>query len=383
MYLQKYIYFLICLISFLLPFIINSQLVKVLFNFNKKYNLKFNKDQRRIQELNKSRLGGVGILLSVASSLFVLNQLLSLIHSDLKITIPVVMVFIILSFSLLGILDDLFGLSPFYRLILQIFLSSVAWSNGLRIEALNFQFITSDPLSINLPYLVSLIITILWIAGLTNAINWLDGLDGLAASFSSIAFLVFAILFFNANNDSLALLSLSSLGSCIGFLRYNFYPSKIFMGDGGSYFLGSLLACTTILYHPINSNNLIDPIFNLDNSILIVVPFLLFLIPILDMVSVISQRLINKESPFYPDKRHIHYKLKDNGLDQRDIVFFSSSISLWLGFSAIYCINQNIFNYIFLIFSYLFLLLATIYYGKKVFYFRRNKISQSTLRKKE
>ena len=380
--LKQYIYFLICLLSFLLPLIINSKLVNILFNFNKKYNLKFNTDQRRIQELNKSRLGGVGISISITSSLILLNQLAALINSDLKIAVPLVMIFTILSFSLLGILDDLFGLSPFYRLIFQIFLSSVAWSNGLRIEALNFQFITSDTLFINLPYTLSLIITILWIAGLTNAINWLDGLDGLAASFSSIAFLVFAILFFIAGNNSFALLSLSSLGSCIGFLRYNFYPSKIFMGDGGSYFLGSLLACTTIFYHPIYSNNLIDPTFKVDNSILIIIPSLLFLIPILDMVSVISQRLINKKSPFYPDKRHLHYKLKDNGLDQKDIVFFSSSFSLWLGFSAIYCINQNSFNYIFLIFSYLFLLFSTIYYGNKVFNFRRNKISQLTLKKK-
>lgn len=363
--------FIVFSIAFLIPFFINIKLTRLLLNFTTRFNLSFYKEKRRVQELNKSRLGGLGILLSLTIGLFIVIQIANLLVIDFNTTIPLVIIITALCFSLIGIVDDIFGLSPFYRLILQFIISTLAWSNGLKIESLSFLYIFFDPVSVNLSDSISLLLTILWISGLTNAINWLDGQDGLAASFSSIAFFILTILFFDNNLYNLALLTLAAIGSCFGFLKYNFYPSKIFMGDGGSYLLGCLLACSTIFLKLNDIKGFSQPILNSENSMLVIIPLLIFLIPILDMISVISQRLIYKKSPFLPDKRHFHHKLKNNGLNERDLVYFTSSFSLLLGVIAICCTGtENIRNTISLIITFSIFLSLCIIYASKVKRFR-------------
>lgn len=362
-------------LSFFLPLIINLRFTKILFNFTNRYDLKFYKEKRRILELNKSRLGGIGIIISSILGLFFVNQISNITSSSVSVLIPISIIITSLSFSFIGILDDLFGLSPFYRLILQIILSTVAWSYGLKIESLSFFFIFSQPIFIQLPEILSLIITILWIAGLTNAVNWLDGLDGLAASFSTITFAIFAILFFDNNANELGFLCLSAMGACIGFLKYNLFPSKIFMGDGGSYFLGSLLACITIFCKLDIFNDVFYQNSNALNSTTIIVPILLFLVPIIDMISVITLRIVNKTSPFYPDKRHFHHTLQNNGLNQNDIVFLTSAMTLWLGFALIFCVNSNPEKMIPVSISFFIFLVTSIFYAIKINKFRLSKLN--------
>ena len=365
---------LILLCAFIIPFFINIKLTRVLFHFTRKFNFSFYREKRRILDLNKSRLGGLGILFSIIISFLIVNKISNLFFYELNTSIPIVIVFTSISFCLIGIIDDIFGLSPFIRLLFQFLITTLSWNYGLKIETIDFSYIVSNPVSITFPDWVGLLITILWIAGLTNAINWLDGQDGLAASFSSIAFFILTILFINNNLFNLGLLTLIATGSCLGFLKYNFHPSKIFMGDGGSYLLGSLLASSTLFLNLNSYENVTLGDFNSSNSTLVLISTMIFLIPVLDMISVISQRIIYKKSPFLPDKRHFHHILKDNGLNERDIVYFTSGFSWWLGVSTLYCIDSNQKNTLLFIFSFLFFLFMTFFFANKVKKFRNKNL---------
>ena len=137
---------------------------------------------------------------------------------------------------MIGLIDDLYSLSPFLRLLLQFLVATILWKFGLRIE--NFLFFSSilDNSIINLENTFSLLFTIFWIVGVTNAINWIDGLDGLAAGFSLIASIGFIYVCFSNQNFLIGYFSICLAGSSLGFLFRNFYPASIIMGDSGSYF---------------------------------------------------------------------------------------------------------------------------------------------------
>ena len=155
----------------------------------------------------------------------------------------------------------------------------------------------------------SLIINILWFCGVINSINWIDGLDGLAAGISLIICFGLAFISIANGNLSIALLSIILAGSCLGFLKNNFYPAKIMMGDGGSYFLGTNIALLSFL-----------AVAKSDGQINLFIPFTLLIVPILDMTYVIISRIQNKLSPFYPDRRHLHHRLINYGFSYKKTV---------------------------------------------------------------
>ena len=132
-----------------------------------------------------------------------------------------------IAFFAIGLGDDLFNLSPIFRLILQVICASLAWWAGVRIDFLSIPFTGL----INMGWF-SLPLTILWLVGMVNAINWIDGLDGLAAGVCGIASVVMLILSLFMEQPAAALIAAALAGSALGFLRYNFNPAKIFMGDG-------------------------------------------------------------------------------------------------------------------------------------------------------
>tara|TARA_B100001093_G_C26489846_1_gene868570 strand:+ start:160 stop:657 length:498 start_codon:yes stop_codon:yes gene_type:complete len=161
--------------------------------------------------------------------------------------------------------------------------------------------------------------------GVINAINWLDGLDGLSSGYVTIICIPLIFLAFYFENYYLLPFILSLIGSCIGFLRYNIYPSKILMGDGGSNFLGSFLAITSIL--AIKSSS--------DNLYLLPSLFLLSM-PILDMAFVIFTRFMNKTSPFLPDNNHLHHRIMNSGFSHKNTVYIIHSFTIFL--STIICV---------------------------------------------
>ena len=136
------------------------------------------------------------------------------------------------------------------------------------------------------------------LVGISNAINWLDGLDGLAAGVSAIAAVALLSVSFSLHQPGAGLLAAALAGSCIGFLRDNFNPARIFMGDGGSYFLGFSLAAISV----------IGPAKEL-TTVSLLLPLLILSLPLADMSAVIMGRVSDGRSPFYPDRRHLHHRL--------------------------------------------------------------------------
>lgn len=280
-------------------------------------------DARKVHYQPVVRLGGVAIsvatLVSVAIALLLLpietaRPLLGVLGGSL-------------GFFLIGLADDLIGLSPYSRLVLQGLVAAGSWSLGVRIDVISLL----GPGAISLG-LLSLPISVVWMTGVVNAINWIDGLDGLAAGISTIAALVLFVLClpFGALGEEVIFLAL--IGSLMGFLRYNFNPAQIFMGDGGSYFIGFLLSSMSVTALTAQSSD--HP-----SALAIALPLLVLGVPLGDMVFVIAARLWRGQSPFEADRGHVHHRLMAAGLTHRQTVLFLYGATLWLGGLALTGIN--------------------------------------------
>lgn len=221
-----------------------------------------------------------------------------------------------LAFFSIGLADDLINLSPLSRLFLQMIVASLAWQAGVQIDFLSIPGLGL----VTLPVWISLPVTTLWLVGMANAINWIDGLDGLAAGVSGIAAVVMLIVCLFMNQPAAAIIAAALAGGALGFLRYNFNPAQIFMGDGGAYFMGFTLAGVGVI-------GLVKSV----TTVAVLLPYLILAIPILDMSAVIVQRLRNGDSPFVADKRHLHHRLLEAGLSHRSTVLVIYCLTLWVG----------------------------------------------------
>ncbi len=278
-------------------------------------------DARKVHQQPMVRLGGVSIFLGTLAALLIVWWIGGFgVQNPVKeyeiwgVTIGG------LGFFLVGLTDDLFGLSPIVRLLVQSLIASWAWSVGVQIDFL------SSPFGglILLPDWISLPITVIWLVGMTNAINWIDGLDGLAAGVSGIAAVVMLIVSLFMNQPAAALIAAALAGGCLGFLRYNFNPAQIFMGDGGAYFMGFTLAGVGVI-----------GLVKTTAVTAVVLPYLILAVPILDMSAVILDRIRSGKSPFIADKRHLHHRLLDAGLSHRRTVLFIYTLTLWVGSLAL------------------------------------------------
>ena len=238
-----------------------------------------------------------------------------------------------LCFFVIGLADDLFALPPLPRLAGQLVVAMAVWSQGVRIGAIDWPFALfgHDPGVILLPDGFSLLATVIWLVGITNAINWLDGLDGLAAGVSGIAAVGLLSVSYSLNQPAPGLLAAALAGSCLGFLRHNFNPARIFMGDGGSYFLGFALAAISI----------IGPAKGL-TSVSLLLPLLILSLPLADMSAVIMGRLRQGRSPFYPDRRHLHHRLLRVGFSHRRTVVLIYAFTQWLVALALVLANAEL-----------------------------------------
>ncbi len=215
----------------------------------------------------------------------------------------------------LGVLDDLLGTKAWIKLIGQITIAFITYQAGIRIEWI------SNPLGgmFNLDW-YSLPLTLLWIVGITNAVNLMDGVDGLASGISAISSGFLAIIAFQTNQPIAGLLLLTLLGANLGFLKFNFAPAKIFMGDSGSMLLGYLLATISIL-----------GVFKSTAIISLLFPILTLGIPISDTLYSIFRRYKNKQPIFQADNGHFHHRLLDYGLTPRQVVLSGYGLSIFLG----------------------------------------------------
>ncbi len=265
-------------------------------------------DQPNARRLNREPLpnaGGLAIYAGVVAALV----LASLLRAIVIEAVLAEVLTILLGGSILvlvGFIDDQYGLPPLFRLFIQILTALLLVASGIRIEA---TFGTPiDPL-------FSIALTVLWVVGVTNAINLMDGMDGLTGGVSFITAMSLLAVSAQFPTRAAATLLLAALaGAALGFLRHNFHPSHIIMGDAGAYFFGYVLAATSIL-----GNLKVTTVFAL------VPPVLFLLLPVLDTTQVFVRRLMAGKNPMStPGKDHLHHRLLALGLSQR-----RAALTLW------------------------------------------------------
>ncbi|MBO3462792.1 undecaprenyl/decaprenyl-phosphate alpha-N-acetylglucosaminyl 1-phosphate transferase [Aetokthonos hydrillicola Thurmond2011] len=275
---------------------------------------------RKVHQRPMVRLGGVSIFAGTMASLLIVWWLggFGILPTDKEWQIWGVTLGG-LGFFLIGLADDLLNLSPFIRLLIQILVAAGAWKAGVSIEFLTIPTVGMVDLN-----WLSLPITVIWLVGMVNAINWIDGLDGLAAGVSGIASVVMLVVALFMKQPQAALIAAALAGASLGFLRYNFNPAQIFMGDGGSYFMGFTLAAVGVI-----------GLVKIPAVTAILLPYVILAVPIVDMSAVIVARLRRGKSPFVADKSHLHHRLLRAGLSQRLAVLFIYSLTLWAGSLAL------------------------------------------------
>jgi len=202
---------------------------------------------------------------------------------------------------ILGMYDDFHGSKALQKLVIQIMISLLLIKIGFSLQ----RIVIPGLIDINLGIL-SVPLTILWLIGITNAINLIDGLDGLAAGIISIAALFFCLYGFFLKENFVLFSSLALMGANLAFLKYNFYPAKIFMGDTGSLFLGFIIGALAIYRaRPEDLNNLF-----------FLPAVLVLLFPLADIVFAFVRRILRKQHIFNSDFSHIHHFFIKRGFNQ-------------------------------------------------------------------
>lgn len=261
--------------------------------------LDFSNSRKNKDHIPKVRIGGLAFFISYLTSIFLL-LIFSYLNNTIIFDRNFLFLIIIVSSGFFGIgfADDKFSLSPIRRLFIQYILAVLITIKGFKIEIIDLSFLQSSLSSIYIPKVISILLTSTWIVGIINCINWIDGLDGLAAGCSLIMFITLFLISYIKDQLIISIIAIIFAAICLGFLRFNFKPAKIIMGDGGSYLLGFSLAYLTILSGT-------DPIKGLD----VRVPILILFYPLIDMMAVIFNRIKNQKLPIYPDKNHLHHRL--------------------------------------------------------------------------
>ncbi|NVM04134.1 MAG: undecaprenyl/decaprenyl-phosphate alpha-N-acetylglucosaminyl 1-phosphate transferase, partial [Candidatus Helarchaeota archaeon] len=217
-----------------------------------------------------------------------------------------------------GIYDDIKGANYWKKFAFQIAASLIVIYFGYRINFISNPF--GNDLSLGI---FSIPVTILWITGITNAFNLIDGLDGLVAGVGVIVSITFIAIAHKLGDFSAIILSFLLLGTTLAFLRYNFNPAKVFMGDVGSQFIGFIIACISI-----------DSFFRFPNSPAVFIPIIVLGVPIIDTVLSFARRIVAGVHPFRGDKKHIHHYLLNMKIGYKKTVFYIYGASLFLGISA-------------------------------------------------
>ena len=274
------------------------------------------KDARRMHKTPTPRLGGLAIFLGFMISVILFVP----IRGDREMQSILLGAVIIV---VLGVVDDIMALPAMLKFVVQIVAALIPTLNGVIVRAVSNPNIFSDN-----PYWVldwlSIPVTVLWIVAVTNSVNLIDGLDGLANGVSAISATTVLVISLIASEAQVALVMAALVGASVGFMPYNQNPAKMFMGDTGATFLGYILATMSI-----------QGLFKFYAVVSFVVPFLILGLPIFDTAFAFTRRIAHGQSPMHADRSHIHHRLIDLGLNQKQAVATLYVISAILGLSAV------------------------------------------------
>jgi len=243
----------------------------------------------------------------------------SLPQLALKILGPATIIFLI------GLIDDFYGIGAYVKFAAEAGAAVLLFSNGLGISRLSI--LASHP---DLGWLVGLPLTILWVLWVTNAFNLIDGLDGLAAGSALFSSLVTCVVAMLDHNEVVLVLTLALAGAITGFLRYNFNPASIFLGDCGSLLIGFLISAIAM------AGSHKSP-----TMVAVAIPIVSLGLPILDVAVAVIRRFLCCKRLFDADREHIHHKLLGRGISHRQAVLVLYGVSACFGLFSLLLLNPG------------------------------------------
>jgi len=316
-------YFALFIIAFVFSFI----LTPIVRNTALKFNWVDKPGDRHVHTSPVPRIGGVAIfaafLLSVTVVLLLHSAVAHRVKEEIVKTLyligPCCLIFLV------GVWDDLYGVNAKVKIIAQVIAGVLLYVAGYRIEAVSFPMAGA----LTFHYL-SLPITVLWVVGISNAFNLIDGLDGLSAGASIFATLTVAVIALFNGRPIIAFMSFALAGAIVGFLKYNFNPATIFMGDSGALFIGSMLAALSI--HGAQKGSTV---------VAIAIPVVSFGLPILETFLSMTRRFLGGKPVFSADREHIHHILLRRGLSMRQAVILLYAVSAVFSLFGLLFLNPD------------------------------------------
>ncbi|MCI2058204.1 MAG: undecaprenyl/decaprenyl-phosphate alpha-N-acetylglucosaminyl 1-phosphate transferase [Oscillibacter sp.] len=274
------------------------------------------KDARRMHKVPIPRLGGLAIFIGFMFSILLFAN----VRGDRQMQGILLGAVIIV---VLGVVDDITPLPAMFKFVIQIAAALIPTLHGVLIHVISNPNLVSDNPYWNMGKL-SVPITVLWIVAITNSVNLIDGLDGLANGVSAISATTMLVIALMVSEIQVSIVMAALVGACVGFMPYNMNPAKMFMGDTGATFLGYILATMSV-----------QGLFKFYAVISFAVPFLILGLPIFDTAFAFIRRIAHGQSPMHADRGHIHHRLIDMGLSQKQAVATLYVISAILGLSAV------------------------------------------------
>ncbi|MBV5327486.1 MAG: undecaprenyl/decaprenyl-phosphate alpha-N-acetylglucosaminyl 1-phosphate transferase [Chlorobium sp.] len=275
---------------------------------------------RKVHSWPTPRIGGVAVFISFYTTLALLAVFFPALLE--RHILDPKSVFLILGSLVafgVGLADDFKGLRARHKLYVQLVAAGLAYCGGIHIESIGFY----DLFQLELGWF-SPVVSIFWMVLVINAFNLIDGLDGLAGGVGIIACAILGYACMIRGNVTGMVFMVAIAGGLLGFLRYNFFPASVFMGDGGSYFLGYLLATTSILCSMGNNATMTT-----------LIPLLAVALPIIDVTMSTLRRFVHGQGIFSPDKRHFHHMLLRRGLSHRGAVLVLYAVTLFISCCAL------------------------------------------------
>lgn len=297
-------------------FVISFLTIPVIIKYSFKKNIFDIPGRRKIHKKITPSMGGIAIFIGFFISSLVWIEILN--WKDIKfILVSLFVIFFI------GVRDDLVPLRAMIKLIGQILVAfMIIFLLDLRLESFYGMF----GLTTSWPLFVSYLVTVLTIIVITNSFNLIDGLDGLAGTIATISLISYGIWFYLVGEDIYSILSFAMAGGIFAFLIFNWEPSEVFMGDTGALVIGMMLSMLTIHFIDYNYNLPVNSPFRFNASISSAVCFII--IPLVDTLRIVILRLSKRQSPFAPDKSHVHHAIMRLGMTHQQTTLILGSVHI-------------------------------------------------------
>ncbi|HET8676627.1 MAG TPA: MraY family glycosyltransferase [Blastocatellia bacterium] len=282
--------------------------------------------RRHIHEVPLPRLGGVAIFFSFVTVIALLVIVSALFHFESGLS-PQKVFYLILCGTIvfgLGLYDDLRPIGPYVKLAVQSLAAVMLFIGGFRVLRLPLLFGGEDFGWVALP------LTIIWVLLITNAFNLIDGLDGLAAGSALFSTLTVFIISLVSGDPLISLLTVVLAGAILGFLRFNFNPATIFLGDSGSLFIGFMLSALALAGSQ-----------KAPTAVAVAIPVVSFGLPLVETTLSVFRRWLNGQPLFSADREHIHHKLLERGFSQRQVVVMLYGVSALCGMLSLFLLNPG------------------------------------------